>query len=156
MQQNTSSSDASKKSNYKNIRYKWHTVVRLVFFRIYDYSLNIVTEKGEDFKRSAAAGGSTEMIVGLSQLPTWICCVLILHYGHQSKNKVSKDVMTLLRKEHDISPSGLNLIYDKYPHTTKSLMFRVQTEVLMKEPFDLRSLAILRLLFKAIFLFCIP
>lgn len=37
--------------------------------------------------------------------------------------------MTLLRRERDTSPSGLNLISDERPLTTESLKVRVQREV---------------------------
>lgn len=51
-------------------------------------------------------------------------CLLILRCGYQSENKVSKDRVTQPREEHDTSPAGLNVICDKYAHTTNSWWLR--------------------------------
>lgn len=74
-----------------------------------------MTEQREDFMMLATAATAC-----MSHLPTWASCLLIVHCGHRSKTKVSNDGMTPLRKQHDTSPSGLNVICDKYPHTTES------------------------------------
>lgn len=67
------------------------------------------TEQREDFMMLATAATAC-----VSHLPAWTSCLLIPHCGHQSKTKVSND-----GTEHDTSPGGLNVICDKYPHTTE-------------------------------------